>query len=194
LTPEIPQTYHKQTTFIGINMTNAPDLSNFSKEEIREVLDEVRHPFEIAVYSSENYFNMASIIRTGHSFLCKKFWMIDFNQFYEKATMGTHKWENVEKVSLVDFWEKIGNRPIVAFERRANLEAISLPDYSFPENPILFFGSEKFGVPDEVLSRAHSVVTIPLYGVHNDLNISVAAGMAMYAWTTQYYNNKRNDR
>ena len=49
-------------------MTIAPDLSEFSKEEIKETLDEIRHPFEVAVFSSENYFNMGAIIRAGHSF------------------------------------------------------------------------------------------------------------------------------
>jgi tRNA G18 (ribose-2'-O)-methylase SpoU len=171
-------------------MAFAPDLSDFTKEEIRSTLDEIRHPFEVAVYSSENYFNMASIIRTGHSFLCKKYWMIDFNQFYEKATMGTHKWEHTEKVSLDEFFEKTANRNIVAFEKRHNLESVDIQNFVFPENPILFFGSEKFGIPDRVIERANSIVTIPLFGVHNDLNIAVAAGIAMYSWIEQHYKSK----
>lgn len=168
-------------------MTVAPDLSAFTKEEIRDALDDVRHPFELAVYSSENYFNMGAIIRAGHSFLCRKYWMVDFDKFYKKATMGCHKWEHTEKVSLAEFFERTANRNIVVFEKRPGIDSLDIHNFSYPENPILFFGSEKFGVPDEVIARANSVVTIPLYGVHNDLNISIAAGIAMYDFVAKHY-------
>lgn len=163
-------------------MTAPPDLKDFTKEEIREALNEVRHPFEVAVYSSENYFNFGAIIRVGHGFLCRKFWQVDFTQFYKKASMGSHKWENVEKVTLAEFWEKTAGRPVIAFEKRPGLNCIDIRSFTYPENPILFFGSEKYGVPDEVLERAHSIVTIPMWGIHNDFNQAVAAGIAMYDW------------
>lgn len=172
-------------------MSIAPDLSDFSKEEICESLGEVRFPYEIAVHSSENYFNMGAIIRTGHSFLCRKYWMVDFDKFYEKAAMGTCKWEKIEKVTLAEFFGAIGTRPIVVFERRKDLKMVDIHTFEYPENPILFFGSEKFGVPDDIVKRAYAVVTIPLYGVHNDLNLSIAAGIATYDFVTKYLYNKR---
>lgn len=172
-------------------MSIAPDLSDFTKEEIRETLDEVRFPYEIAVHSSENYFNMGAIIRAGHSFLCRKYWMVDFDKFYKKAAMGTHKWEETEKVTLAEFFEAIGKRPIVAFERRPDLDMVDIHSFEYPENPILFFGSEKFGVPDEIIKRAYAVVTIPLYGIHNDLNLSIAAGIAMNDFVTKHLYAKR---
>ena len=166
-------------------MTIAPDLSEFTKEEIRDILKEVRHPFEVAVHSSENYYNMGSIIRVGHSFLCRKFWMIDFTKFYKRATMGTHKWEHVEKCIMSEFLEANSDRNIVAFEKRSGIESVNIQEYVYPDNPILFFGSEKFGVPEIILERAQDVVTIPLYGLHNDLNVAVAAGIAIYDFVSK---------
>lgn len=161
-------------------MSSAPDLSEFSIDDIRTALDDVRHPFEVAVYGSENYYNFGAILRIAHNFLVKKVWMVDFSDFYKKAGMGTHKWESIEEVTLTEFLVLNKERNIIAFERREDLESEDIRSFEYPENPILFFGSEKFGVPDRVIEQAHSCVTIPVFGVHNDYNQAVAAGIAMY--------------
>jgi len=161
-------------------VTTPPDLSGFSTDEICAALDDVRHPFEVAVYSSENYHNMGSIIRTCHSHLCAKIWQVDFDKFYGKATMGTHKFEHIVSVSLAEFLKQTTERNVVVFERNPELKMEDLRYYRYPENPILFFGSEKFGVPDRVIETACSVVTIPMWGLHNDINLAVAAGIATY--------------
>jgi len=171
-------------------MAIPPDISDFSIEEVKSTLDEIRHPFEVAVFSSDNYHNSGAIIRIAHNFLCKKIWMVDFDAYYKKAAMGCHKWENIEKVTLKEFQDLNTNRNIVAFERRPGLQSIDLRGYAYPENPILFFGSEKFGVPDQILEQSETIVSIPVFGVHVDYNLAVAAGIAMYSWVEQYTRNK----
>ena len=48
-------------------------------------------------------------------------------------------------------------------------------------------GSERFGVPGEVLDRADEVLGIPLYGVNNSLPVTVAAGIVMSEWARRRY-------
>lgn len=174
-------------------MTAPPNISDFSNEEIRETLNEIRYPFEVAVYSSENYFNMASIIRTSHSFLCNKIWQVDFTKFYKKATMGCHKYENIHKVSLDEFLEQTNDRNVVVFERNSVLTTKDVRYFEYPENPILFFGSEKFGVPEQIINSASSIVSIPMFGLHNDLNISVAAGIAIYDFINKHTKHQTSE-
>jgi tRNA guanosine-2'-O-methyltransferase len=164
-------------------MTKAPDLENLTKDEIRLTLDEVRMPFSIAVWGSTNYFNMGSVIRTSHCFLAKEIFLIDIpGGFYKKATMGTHKWENLHKVNSLEFLDLVGNRPIIAFEKREGLDAKDLQYFQYPQDPILLFGCEKEGVPSHLLERASDIVYIPMWGLHNDFNLAVAVGMALYDW------------
>ncbi len=170
-------------------MTIPPDIRDFSRKEIIDTLDEVRHPFEVAVYSSENYFNFGTIVRTAHSFLARKLWMIDFDRFYRKSAMGTHKWEDVEDVTLASFIERNQNRNIVVFERSPELEMEDLRLFSYPDEPIMVFGAEKWGTPDDILDVAHSIVSIPVFGIHNDMNVSVAAGIAMFDFINKFYQN-----
>ncbi len=168
-------------------MSYAPDLSQFSKQEIKDILADVRHPVEVAIFGSENGFNTGAIIRTSHQFLVSKIHLIDMDWWYKRADMGTRKWENIQKSSLKDFLLLSEERSIVAFERRESLPMKDLRTFTYPKDPIFVFGSEKTGVPDLLLDRAQSIVSIPQFGLLNDLNLSVAVGIALYDWSYKHY-------
>lgn len=167
-------------------MTTRPDISSFSVEEVKSALDEVRHPVDIAVWSLDNYFNFGSIVRTSHNFLVRNIYAVDLPKYYRKADMGARKYETITKINLETFLSIMDTRNVVAFERRANLETQDLRTFVWPSEPILFFGSEKTGVPDEVLQKAHSVVSIPMFGVHNDHNVSIACGIGLYDFVNKH--------
>jgi len=161
-------------------------LSNFTKEEIRQTLNEIRHPFSIAIIDSSNFFNGGAIIRTAHTFLVKEIIFVDVPAVYERATMGTHKWENITHVTQEEFLAT-ETRPLVCFERRQDLNSKNLIGFNYPENPILCFGSEKTGIPDRILNKANSVVSIPQWGILNDMNLACAAGICMYDWIFKHH-------
>lgn len=168
-------------------MTIGPNVSDVSLNEIRDALREVRHPIDVAVWSIENYFNFGSIVRVSHNFLVRKIYAVDIADYYRKADMGTRKYEDIEKVSLESFLALTEGRNIVAFERRADLASRDLRGFVWPKEPIAFFGSEKTGVPDIILERAHSIVSIPMFGMHNDQNVAVATGIGLYDFVTKHY-------
>lgn len=182
-------------------MTIAPNLSDFSKQEIIDTLNEVRHPFDVVVIGSGNYFNIAGIIRTAHSFLVQSIYLVDVEDekepFYEKGTMGNHKYENIRKMTLEGFLMEVSNnnRNVVSFERRPGILSTATSwDYKYPEKPMLVFGSEKYGVPDEVIAISKDVVSIPMFGLNNDLNIGYCASIAMYDWITKFYCGDRSTK
>lgn len=180
-------------------MTTAPDLSMFSKEEIKDVLSEIRHDFSLAVIGADNYFNSAAIIRSAHQFLAREIILVDCPKIYGKATMGSLKWENISHVSLEQFIAgNLPHRNLVICERRPELPSENLIYFKFPENPILCFGSEKTGVPEQLILAARearknnnpntgSVVSIPQFGLQNDFNLACAAGVVMYDWIAKKY-------
>ena len=164
----------------------------FTKQEVKDCLKPIRHNFEIAVYGTDNYFNLGAIIRTAHNFLAKGIYAVDLNGFYEKASMGARKYEDVTKVDLDGFLAGLNGKPLIVFERRPELNnAHCLYDFKWPENPVMFFGNEKFGVPEKALETAHSVVSISVYGLLHDFNVSNAASIAMYDWMNKNYHAQR---
>ena len=46
----------------------------------------------------------------------------------------------------------------------------------------LVLGHEVFGVADEVLALCDGCIELPQYGTKHSLNVSVTAGIVMYAW------------
>lgn len=178
-------------------------VSSLPKEEVIETLDSCRRPVEIAVYGSKNYFNFGSILRLGHGFMVGGYYAIDIPDYYKKAAMTANKWEksHIKKVSIEGFLEQTVGRNIVAFEKRDTLpkENTDLRFFDFPENPILLFGAEDFGIPEELLWRANSIVTIPVLGLTHDQNVANVCAIALYAWDCQYsapehYRHQKGDR
>jgi tRNA G18 (ribose-2'-O)-methylase SpoU len=52
---------------------------------------------------------------------------------------------------------------------------------------VFVFGSERFGVPEELVAMGDEVVGIPLYGVNHSLPVAVAAGIVMNEWARRRY-------
>jgi len=167
-------------------MSQAPDLSGLNKHQLREKLAPNRFPVKVAVYGTENYFNLGAIVRVAHGFLTKELIAIDCPSYYRKAAMGCNKWEEIQNVSIDEFLANYReNNNLISFERREGLVTKSLYDFEYPSNPILVFGSEKFGIPEQILSVSHSIVTIPMYGLINDMNLANAVSIGLYDWHTK---------
>ena len=158
-------------------------------EDIVEALYDVRHPFEIAFLGS-NPFNIAGIIRTAHAFLARKIYHIETGWYYERGHMGAAKYEKYSSVKCtLENFEKMverDNRNLICFERRLGMNSEDIRGLKYPELPIMIFGNEKDGVPDSLLRRA-TIVSIPMFGILNDINVSQAASIAMYDFVAKHY-------
>lgn len=174
-------------------MSTALDTSDFSKEEIKETLNECRHPVDIAVFDSSNYFNLGAIIRTAHNFLVRNIYQVDNpDGYYPKATMSARKWENVIPMTSDQFFKTHSGRSMVGMERRPGLETETLYTFSWPEEPIILFGGEKFGLTEETISHCKHIVSIPVFGLLHDYNVACASGIVLYDWSNKFYTKSRN--
>jgi tRNA G18 (ribose-2'-O)-methylase SpoU len=157
-------------------------------EEIRRSLQAIRRPLRVAVLRSKNPFNVGAIIRVAHSFLVEELILVGDEPYYERAAMGMEKYENVlnlpDDPSLVAHARALG-LPLIVFEREA--ATIDLWRAPLPAACLMVFGSEKDGVPPELIAAADQVVAIPMYGINNSFPVSVAAGIAMAEWTRRHY-------
>jgi tRNA G18 (ribose-2'-O)-methylase SpoU len=155
--------------------------------EVIALLAPLRHDFSVAVYQCQNPFAVGAIIRVAHNFLAREVIVVGQASWYEKATMGMEKYEQI--VSLAneaELFAHVGARPVWAFEKdqaRRSLYAVR----PFPRGVVLLFGSERFGLPESVLGACDEVVGIPIYGVNHSLPVAIAAGIAMNEWARQRY-------
>ncbi|MBL8159224.1 TrmH family RNA methyltransferase [Candidatus Saccharibacteria bacterium] len=68
---------------------------------------------------------------------------------------------------------------LVALEQASG--SINLPDYAPPTRLALLLGEEVDGVASDLLALCDDIVEIPMRGRKESFNVSVAAGIALYA-------------
>jgi tRNA G18 (ribose-2'-O)-methylase SpoU len=151
------------------------------------VLESVRNDFSVGLWTPGNAFAVGAVIRVAHSFLAKEIFLVGQAQYYAKASMGMHKYETIVEVPDVNrLFEAIRGRPVWAIEKdhaRRSIHAVR----EFPPRVLFLFGSERFGLPEDVIARADDVLGIPIYGVNQSLPLAVAAGIVMSEWARRRY-------
>ena len=156
-------------------------------EEVRSVLAPIRNDFSVALVAPGNPFAIGGVIRVAHSFLAREVILVDTGDGYPKASMGMHKYETVVRLpDVTALLRHVAGRPLWALEKDHARRSIVSVD-AFPAHVVLAFGSERFGLPREVLDAAHETVGIPMYGMNHSLPLVVAAGIAMHEWARPRY-------
>lgn len=83
----------------------------------------------------------------------------------------------VFRVRLAAFEEAASGRVALVPRGGTPLAALELPD------PVTFvLGSEREGVPDDVLATCEATATIPQAAASESLNVAVAGAIALYEW------------
>jgi tRNA G18 (ribose-2'-O)-methylase SpoU len=161
----------------------------YAPQEVREALAPLRNDFSIALWAPGNAFAVGAVVRVAHSYLAKEIFVVGVGGWYPKASMGMHKYEDVVRVAdTADLLVVTGGRPLWVIEKEGARR--SLHDVTaFPPGVVLVFGSERSGVPGEVIERADDVIGIPIYGVNHSLPLAVAAGIVMNDWARRRYTN-----
>jgi tRNA G18 (ribose-2'-O)-methylase SpoU len=157
-------------------------------EEIRGSLANLRRPLSIAILRARNPFNVGAIIRVAHSFLVNEIVLVGTEPYYERASMGMERYENIVSLPTEEaFLQRVRERgqKLVVFEKEA--ARVDLWHAELPSECVMLFGSETTGVPDEIVAAADLVVGIPMYGINHSFPVTVAAGIAMAEWTRRFF-------
>jgi tRNA G18 (ribose-2'-O)-methylase SpoU len=149
--------------------------------EQRRELEPLRADMSIAVIRAKNPFNVGAIIRVAHSFLVREIFLIGTEPYYERASMGMHRYETiVECPDEADFLARAEGRPLISVER--DHARTTLWQVDFPKNVILVFGNEDAGIPQGLLDASLETIAIPMYGINHSFPVAIAAGMVLCEW------------
>ncbi|MCS6902887.1 MAG: TrmH family RNA methyltransferase [Candidatus Bipolaricaulota bacterium] len=140
-------------------------------------------------------FNGGAIFRTADAAGITKLYLCGYTPTppryeIEKVALGAEKtipWEHVAQTWRLLERLKAQNVQIVALENNIEFPTI---DYRVfvPKFPIaLVLGNEVTGLSHALLKRADAILTLPMHGQKESLNVAVAFGIAAYR-----LNEKRN--
>ena len=92
-------------------------------------------------------------IRVAHSFLAREVFVVGGGEFYPKGSMGMEKYETVVRVADAEgLFRVAAGRPLWALERERSRQSVHAVR-AFPPGVVFVLGSERFGVPAEVLGE-----------------------------------------
>ena len=128
--------------------------------------------------------NLGTVMRTMDAVGGKGIILIDnctdpYDPTTTRASMGALFSMRLIKTSSDDFvrWKKKSGIPIYGTSDKAQCE---YREAHFPQNVILLMGSERQGMQEALFNLCDQVVRIPMVGISDSLNLSIANAVVLY--------------
>ena len=181
-------------------MGNRIKRSNDELKAVRPTIDEVkfipRLPISILVENVRSVHNVGSIFRSADGFGAEKIYLTGYTAFpprkdLHKTALGAEDavpWEYDENpIKMARLIKKTGIS-LVLIEQTHGSKSIYDMSVDFP---ICFIvGNEVSGVSEELSREADYHVELPMRGIKQSLNVSVAVGVVGYEFSRYYLKKK----
>ena len=161
------------------------ELDRLSQEEFKNA---TKNPIVLVLDDVRSAMNVGSAFRTSDAFRVEKIFLCGItakppHREINKTALGaqeTVEWEHMDSISDCVQELKKESYQIIAVEQAD--QSTSLLDFSIEkkEKYAFVFGNEVFGVNDETVELADTVLEIPQYGTKHSLNISVSIGVVLW--------------
>jgi len=117
-------------------------------------------------------------------------------RIHKTITQGAHRWthryrmNDADKTAFLKQKKEQGFQVVVThLEERA----VSFREIDYTKPTLLVMGNEKEGVSPEVIEQADEVIIIPMQGMVQSLNVSVATALILYEAQRQLENSGMYD-
>ena len=150
----------------------------------------------LILHNVRSVFNVGSIFRTADAFGVKKIYLTGYTPDpAAKTALGAEKyvkWERVKNIQRLIHNLKENDFSIISLENNV-LGSISINRFASRaskkkfKNIAIILGNEVKGIPKSVRDISDAVIEIPMRGKKESLNVSVAAGIALYALSSKIF-------
>ena len=160
------------------------ERSEKRKQRIRSVLSRRQYDAVVFLDSIRNPHNISAIMRTCDAAGIQRLLYTSDGgvfSFLREISSGSEKWVDVERVEepveVIKGFKKKGYRiySTALLDESVDYRRV---DWTIPF--VLVMGNEVSGVSKEILELSDRVVKIPMYGMVQSLNVSVACGVVLY--------------
>ena len=153
-------------------------------KRIKNVLDCRIKDLTVLVESVNKPHNLSAILRTCDAagvfeanFICRK----DEVKTFNSTAQGSQKWVKLNnhetKISAISELKKKGFK---LFGTILNENSTDYRKFDYSENICFVLGAEKWGLSEELISNVDESIFIPMSGMVQSLNVSVAASILLF--------------
>lgn len=157
-----------------------------TRPTLAELAEKKRFPLYSICENIRSLYNVGSIFRSSDAVRLKKLFLTGYTGYpprkeIDKTALGavdSVQWQHAKDPmnSVAEMKKK--NIPLIALEHTSR--SIPYYDYNFEFPLCLVVGNEVEGISEELLSETHAAIEIPMFGLKQSLNVSVAYGVVMY--------------
>jgi len=164
-------------------------ITSDRKQKIREVLQKRTNFITIALEDVYQLHNTSAVMRSCEIFGIQNLHVIE-QRFGKRVdteiAMGAQKWVDIHRYqNMQDAVGSLKSKGYQIIATTPNDNTISLENFKLTKPAAVLFGTEKFGLSEEVMQQADVKLKIPMYGFTESFNISVAASLVLFYLTNQ---------
>ncbi len=142
----------------------------------------------IILHNIRSLLNVGSVFRTADGAGWDIVYLTGFTptpprKEISKTALGAESWVTWEYyVDIFELLEKLRQSSYTIASIETGDDALSYDTFEPPENLAVIMGNEIEGIEKEVLEESDAVISLPMVGKKISLNVSITAGIVMYAY------------
>lgn len=157
-----------------------------ARKDLKHIKEWPRNPVFLILDNIRSMYNVGAIFRTADAARVEKIFLSGITakpprKEIEKTALKTIEyvpWEYCDDSKKLVMKLKDRGVQIVALEQ-TNV-SINYKQFDFQKPVAVIVGHEIEGISDNLLNLSDAVVEIPMYGIANSLNVSVACGIILF--------------
>ena len=155
------------------------------KNKIISVINSRQPSLRVVLENIHDPHNVSAIFRTcdaaGVPEVSLVYYKEPFPKIGKKSSASAFKWVEREKYKSIDeCYESLRNKGFIIYASSISSESINLYDLDFTKKSAIVLGNEHRGVSEEAANLADKKFLIPMHGMVQSLNVSVAAAVILY--------------
>ena len=153
-------------------------------KRIKSILNRRIQNLTVLIEGVSKPHNLSAILRTCDAagvfeanFISNKNEVKTFNS----TAQGSQKWVKLNNhSSSVDAAKLLKKKGFKLFGTTLNKKSIDYRKLDFTQNTCLVLGAEKWGLSEDLIAEVDECIYIPMYGMVQSLNVSVAASILLF--------------
>ena len=152
-------------------------------QRIRNVLDRRQTDLTVCLENVHKPHNVSAVVRTCDAVGIHRVHTVweEKYQFRRGTAMGSQLWvRQTNHDNIQDAVTALKGQGMQVLVTHLSDTAIDFRDVDYTKPTAILFGQEKYGATDEAIAMADQDIVIPMMGMVQSLNVSVAAALVLY--------------
>jgi len=162
---------------------------------IDDILTRKQPTLQVMLENVYNSQNLSTIIRTSDAVgVLDIYYSSKENEtlrIHKTITQGAHRWTHRHRVKDGDTVKFLKQKKKEGFQvvvTHLEERAVSFREVDYTKPTLIVMGNEKEGVSDKIIAEATDIIVIPMEGMVQSLNVSVATALILYEAQRQLEN------